>query len=320
MINRQKIIIQNVLKLMSRAMKTVDPSVEIIIDGTNEIGNDALKRFGELISYVTFHQYTPWSVREIIRGDTIVPPELVSEREVWQAVATAPFIDSLSGHSVINHWVLDNVRPPLAMTEWNLACFFHQDFNQVITFNRLLSFGIGAGSFLHAIMRASDKVKIANQSLLVGIGWPMTSIRLDTTEQKRPAMFPTGLVTGLYSREHGNQLMEVLISNANYYVQPIKLSRISPVQKVVEQDVLVTSDESDFYIHIVNRSFDQDRDIIIQFPEKIQKNYTHYLISDRTNGTFSEVANVEVIYLDGASKKTLLSVPERSVSVFKFSR
>jgi hypothetical protein len=236
-------------------------------------------------------------------------------------LATAPEIDPETGLSVIRNNVLDFARPPLAMTEWNLNGWFEGEAITARPDNQLLAYGIGAASYLNAILRVSDKVKIANQSMLVGTGWLITGIRVDTTEQKRPTMYPTALVTGLYSREHGNKRMEFKATNEIFYNQPLKLNDIKPSPKVAEQDVVITSDESFYYIHIVNRSFDSDRELIINFPAMIEKNYKHFVITDRSKSTFSETANVEENQLKSRSTTTTkLLVPSRSVSVFKFKR
>ncbi|MEM1136143.1 MAG: hypothetical protein AAGI07_09910 [Bacteroidota bacterium] len=309
----------NCVEAYARAMKEVDPSIELIIDGVQEISKEVMQRCGDLIAYNTFHTYSPWGIKEIKKNDEVISIDSVTESEVWQGLASAPLIDENTGLSIIKEQLLNTMSSPLAITEWNLNCWFQGDAKSAKPYNQLLAYGIGAGSYLHAIMRVSDKVKIANQSMLVGTGWLITGIRVDTTEQARPQMYPTGLVTGLYSRNHGNELMEVNDANIHMYNQPLVLSNIKPAQKVAEQDVVVTKDGNHYYVHIVNRSFDKDREVQVVFPEEVEGEYTHFLLSDRTKGEMSDFANIEEIQLNGASRKTQLSIPSKSVSVFKFN-
>ncbi|NJN25291.1 MAG: hypothetical protein HC819_04595 [Cyclobacteriaceae bacterium] len=304
----------------AKAMKAADPSIQLIIDGVGEINEEILKSNRDLVSYTTFHSYSPWGISQIKMGDSTVLADSVSAKAVWQGLAAAPKIDEESGLSIIEDWVLDHVEPPLAMTEWNLNCWFQGEAKAARPYNEFLAYGIGAGSYLNAILRVSDKVRIANQSMLVGTGWGITSIRVDTTEQKTATMYPTGMVTGLYSRNHGNQLMKMEVANARFYQQPLTLSGISPSAKVAEQDVVVTADEAAYYVHVVNRSFDEDVALAVVFPERVRGDYTHFLLSDRSKGAMSAYANIETIQLTGASDKTTILVPSKSVSVFVFNK
>jgi len=303
-----------------RAMKKADPSIEIIIDGVEGINQKVMEKCGELVSFNVFHSYSPWGISEIKRGDQKVAADSVKESEVWQGLASAPLIDSITGLSVIRDWVLDSIDTPIALTEWNLNTWFTGEAKKAQPYNQLLAYGIGAGSYLHAILRVSDQVKMANQSMLAGTSWLITGIRIDTTEKVLPKMYPTAMITGLYSRNHGNELLELKSENIHFYQQPLTLNNIKPAMKVAEQDVVVTADSEYYYIHVVNRSFDHDREILLVFPEKVQSQYVHYLLSDRTQGDMSDFANIEKIELENGSQKTKLMIPSKSVSVFKFKK
>ncbi|NJK94047.1 MAG: hypothetical protein HC905_03155 [Bacteroidales bacterium] len=172
------------------AMKKADPSIELIIDGAEGLGIEVMKRCGNLIAFNTFHSYSPWGVSEIKKEDKILDENEYSPKEVWQGLATTPQIDTLTGLSVINDWVLDNVKTPVAMTEWNTNCWFQGKAKKARPENEFLAYGIGAGSYLNAILRRADKIHLANQSMLVGTGWGITGIRVDTTEKTGPPCSP----------------------------------------------------------------------------------------------------------------------------------
>ncbi|NJO70016.1 MAG: hypothetical protein HC830_12695 [Bacteroidetes bacterium] len=46
------------------------------------------------------------------------------------------------------------------------------------------------------------------------------------------------------------------------------MSGVKPATKVAEQDIVVTADKEHYYVHVVNRSFDNDRELILKFPSK----------------------------------------------------
>lgn len=304
----------------ARAMKKADPSINLIIDGAEGLGVEVMKRCGDLIAFNTFHSYSPWGIAEIKKADKILEENEYSAKEVWEGLATTPRIDTITGLSVISDWTLENVKTPIALTEWNINCWFQGKAKMARPENEYLAYGIGAGSYLNAILRQSDKIHLANQSMLVGTGWGITGIRVDTTETKQPTMFPSAMVTGLYARNCGDKLLEVKSENPIFYNQSLTMSGVNPAPKVAEQDFVVTADKNHYFVHIVNRSFDNNREIILKFPERVKKNYTQFLLSDRTKGTLSKMANIEEFSLKGASKSTKLVIPAKSISVYKFTK
>lgn len=304
----------------ARWMKAADPSIELIIDGVEGLGVEVMEEVGDLIAYNTFHSYSPWQIRKFEQDGEEVPGEDVPEAAVWQGLATAPKIDSVTGYSIIDNWPMYNVPTPLAMTEWNLNTWFTGSAKPAQPENRLMAYGIGAASYLNAILRASDKLKIANQSMLVGTGWDITGIRVDTTEAERPQMYPTALATGLYSREHGNRLVNFTVKNARFYEQPYRMAGIRPAPKVAEQDVVVTADEEYYYLHIVNRAFEGDRSLSFVFPSEVAASYTQFVLSDQTEGEMSEHAAIREIQLERDGDVTEVTVPERSISVVKVAK
>ncbi len=310
----------NTVEAYARAMKAADPSIILIIDGVRGIGEEVLKRCGELISFQVFHSYSPWGIHRILKDGNELPAATVSPQAVWQALATAPRIDTLTGLSTLDDWVLRHASKPVALTEWNLNCWFAGGAQAAQPDNEHLAYGIGAASYLHAILRRSERIKLANQSMLVGTGWGITGIRVDTTERVRPQMFPTAMVTGLYARHHGPLLMEVEASGVIYYAQPLQLTNIQPASRVAEQDIVVTADESSYYVHVLSRSFDAERQIRLVFPERVASRYRQWLLSDRVEGSRSPYAAIEELQYQGAGQATVVAVPPRIVSVFEFKK
>ena len=305
----------------ARAMKAADPGITLIVDGAEGLGDGARAAVGELIDYYTFHAYTPWAIRDIRRDTALVRADTLSPAEVWRGLVAAPRIDSLTGRSVLDPWAYRTLPEalPLAVTEWNWNGWFAGPAKPARPENELLAYGLGAAGFLHGLLRESGRIKIANQSMLVGTSWRITGIRVDTTEAERPRMYPSALVTGLYSRHHGDQLLDYEVENANYYAQPFQLGNIQPAPKVAEQDVVVTADAGAYYLHIINRSYTGARSLRFVFPGGVGA-YTHYLISELGKGNRSDFAGVTETTGRFAGDTGVVEVPARSVSVVRVGR
>ena len=302
----------------ARAMKAADPSIQLIVDGAEGLGDGARAEVGDLIDYYTFHAYTPWAIRDIRRDTTPVRADTLDPAEVWRGLVAAPRIDSLTGLSMLDPWAYDNLPDnlPLAVTEWNWNGWFAGAAKPARPANELLAYGIGSASFLHALLREGDRIRLANQSMLVGTNWRITGIRVDTTEAERPTMYPSALVTGLYSRHHGDELLDYTLDGGHYYAQPLQLGQLRPAPKVAEQDVVVTADSTAYYLHLINRSYDRARSLRFEFPGGVG-GYTHYLISEAGKGNRSAFAGVSEASGRWSGEAGTIRVPERSVSVVR---
>ena len=306
----------------ARAMKTADPSITLIVDGAEGLGDGARAQAGELIDFYTFHAYTPWAIRDIRRDTTPVRADTLDPAEVWQGLVAAPQIDAPTGNSKLDPWAFEQLPAdlPLAVTEWNWNGWFAGPAKPARPANELLAYGLGSASFLHALLREGDRVRLANQSMLVGTSWRITGIRVDTTEAERPVMYPSALVTGLYSRHHGDRLLDYTAARAHYYAQPLQLGNIRPAGRVAEQDVLVTADAEAYYLHVLNRAYAATRQLRFVLPEPVAETYTQYVLSDRVAGQRSPHAAIEELRRTGAGRTTVITVPPRSVSVVRLAR
>jgi hypothetical protein len=123
------------------------------------------------------------------------------------------------------------------MTEWNWNGWWAANKDQA-ALDSLFAKGIGAASYLHAILRQGDLITLATQSMLVGSCWPIDSIRVDKDNNRPAYMMPSGIVTTLYSQNHGAEMLAVDLSNAEFYHQPYKMGQLGPAEKVAYVDVL----------------------------------------------------------------------------------
>lgn len=306
------------------AMHAADPDIHLIIDGAQGLGDLAVDEAGELVDLLTYHQYAPWGVNAILRdGDTLREGD-VSPEEIWRAIATIPGTDSATGLSRMWDYALDSLDAPLAMTEWNVNGWFAGDANFAEPDARYLAFGLGAGSYLNAMLRASDRVRLACQSMLVGVSWGITGVRVDTTGEQPPTMHPTAMATGLYAREHGDRFHEHTVEDGRFFAQPLSMGVQGPSARVAEQDVAFTADDQFFYAHILNRAAEGEQSIRLRLPDLVDPAFTLLVLSDRVEGPRSRYAAIEELALgdpDGEETAEIdVELPPRSLSVVKLRR
>jgi len=304
----------------AEAMKAADPSIELIIDGHEDLADDVMERRSDLIDYLTFHSYSPWGINEIKQAGEPVDPAAISPKDMWQALTSTPWIDKETGLSVVGRRALIDKTVPLAMTEWNVNCWFKGNAKAAKPEDDLFVYGLGAASYMHAMLRVSNRLKIANQSLLVGTSWDITSIRVDPNGEHPPTMYPTGMVTGMYSRNHGDQLLKIESEHVPYYHQTLHMSGIHPHEKVAELDVVVTASEDQYFVHVLNRTYDVDHALIIEFPGDVASGYRELLLSGESAGALSQLADIIETQHTGAERKTQIKIPAKAVAIFIFNK
>ncbi len=216
------------------------------------------KRFG----HVSYHLYKPWFKHLVKRNGEKVDPETLSEEETWYALVGTPMTDD-EGRSVLRPDVLfgkthrgrvlewaEKYGWRVAMTEWNWNGWG----GPKNVGKSLTTRGIGAAGFLNAIIRKGGIVELATQSMMVGRGWPFSSVHL----KPDPHPHLCGQVTALYSRYHGNQRLFSKTSNVPVRDQLLEWGEIGCSRKVAVLDIVVTSDADALYLHCINRDFEKD--------------------------------------------------------------
>lgn len=305
------------------AMRAVDSSIVIIADGSlKALGQAVKEKSGNKINMLTYHSYMPWQISKVEKDSITLSSATLSPQQVWQAMVATPQLDTASGVAVLdNGWYNEVVKLgyPIAVTEWNWNGWFIDSLKALKPEHEYLAKGIGVAGYLHAMMREGANIQMGCQSMLAGTAWNITGIRIDTTEQKRPTMFPSAIITGLYSRYHGNHLLELVSQRVQVYEQPFKLGGLEPMKKVAVLDVLATSNDSTVFVHVINRSYDSDQSFIFDFGTLIvQSDYTHRYMSVPGTCNYSQLACLYENKRSGAKSKLRLSVPKQSVSIFEF--
>jgi alpha-N-arabinofuranosidase len=245
-----------------KAIHEIDPDVRIIVDGAAGGGyrvdqwvlKDPVVR--QHAAFYALHLYLPWGVREVQRDGVTVALDTMTAEEAWYGFVATPAIHPetfLAELPEFQDWSLArDLGLPLAVTEWNWNGWWGKAGGPPLP---EMAKGLGAAGMLHAMMRAGDRVHLACQSMLVGTTWGITGIRVAAGQE--PRILPTALVTGLYSRHHGNERLYIERANVRTYPQPLRINGIAPAPRVAFLDIVVTRRARTLVAHVINRHRDQ---------------------------------------------------------------
>ncbi len=319
------------IKAVVDTLYAMDPEVKLIVDGPIPELNEMLEAgIKEKISYLVSHTYVPWGISSITVGDsTEADLSSMTPEQVWNAWVATPAIDPETGLSELPSDAYHN--SPLnsgfqvAVTEWNWNGWLEGDPKKAGLTESDLAKGVGAAGFLHAMMRRGDRLALACQSMTVGQSWGITGIRVDPEYKQKSVLLPTALVTGLYSRYHGDRLLLAEYRNIPSYEQAFRMNSIASRKKVSTLDMLSTRTEDQLFIHVINRSYSDAIRLNIDLNgmsvgEAYQR---HSLKGDKSvaisNKSLKQSAEIVTSEFQQNGKSLVLDVPESSVSVFVFN-
>ena len=312
------------------AMRAVDPSIQIIVDGhdgdMSGIVPHVRERLGDKIAFFATHFYSPWAINRVLKDNQEVPISEIPARDIWNAWVAVTDFDA-SGQAVLNHPGLNAARQfgyKVGVTEWNWNGWWRHGGPQA-SLDSSWAKGLGAAGYLHAFIRAGDVIELGCQSMLVGNSWAIHAIAADAKGQVPPYYMPTGQVTMFYSKHHGDQLLALESRNVPMYEQPYQMGGIRPSRKIACIDALATAGEKRIYFHAINRSLEEPLDITVDVSafEKLDGRATHYVLEGRLNdapesGEARQVGRISQtdIRLDG--DRLRVTLPHRSVSCIEF--
>jgi alpha-L-arabinofuranosidase len=196
-------------------------------------------------------------IREMQRANQTIDVRDLSAEDIWYAWVSVPSFDT-NGQSILSRVELDLARKAkcrVAMTEWNWNGWWGHSIHDRVALNSLYAKGIGAAGILHAIMRQGDVIHMAAQSMLIGDGWGIHAICCDRHGRFRPYMVPSGQVTMLYCKYHGDQRLAIDMENMPHFEQPYRMAGIRSAGRVAYVDVLATRNDKTLYVHTINRHF-----------------------------------------------------------------
>ncbi|MFP4358677.1 MAG: hypothetical protein ACLFSZ_09620 [Puniceicoccaceae bacterium] len=250
------------LLAMIEAMRAIDPEIEIIIDAVMWEGAHenwirpilADERVREAADFATVHLYRPWGVEKFRKDGEAVAGDRLTPEEIWYAAVSAPNIDG-AGRSVIksNSWTLAReLGWPITMTEWNWNGWGVERRGAT-----LWPRALGVAGFLHAMLRESEHLHLATQSMMVGNHWMIAGVRVDPEAVEPPFVLPSGRMTGFYAEHSGDRFVPLEIDDAPVRPQPVSMGSLRATPKVALIDAVATEDDDAVYLHLINRDKDK---------------------------------------------------------------
>jgi len=245
-------------------MRFIDNDIKIIIEG-NSMGlvKPAKEKLGNKFDMMAYHTYKPWGLEYAINKekDTL---HKISPEALYYGMVTVPDFDTITGQSDFYNsgirTLLEN-EVNIAVTEWNWNGWVAGSFREAGLKDSKLAQALGSTSMLHAFMRHSKYIQMGNQSMLAGNSWGINSIRVDKKTDKA-SIFPTGLATALYAKYHGETYVKSSLSQQEFYEQPYSgIGILKPEPKVAYLDVVVSENEEQYFIHVINRDYTKSRDL-----------------------------------------------------------
>ncbi|NQT01540.1 MAG: hypothetical protein HQ580_05930 [Planctomycetes bacterium] len=314
------------------AMRSVDPSIEFIVDGhdgdMSGIFEQVHKQTADKVLYFATHFYTPWAITKVVENNREVPIEELSAEEIWRAWVAVTWFDD-NGESIINHPGINTARRlgyKAAVTEWNWNGWWRYNGPRP-ALNSSFAKALGAAGYLHAFMRAADVIELGCQSMLVGNSWGIHAIKADVEAKISPFYMPTGQVTMFYSKHHGEKLLVLESRNVPTYKQLYRMGGIGPKRKVAYVDALATADERLVYFHAINRSFEKSIDVTVDISAlgRFEGRAVHHFMEGRLNDEPEPNGPRQIgritqrdIFFEGNRLK--ITLPNRSISCIEFKR
>jgi hypothetical protein len=243
-------------------MRAVDPSFTLITDADSApVAHAIRKRAGNLIEMLSENKCLPWQIDDVAI-DGVKAAEL-TPLETWRAWTAVPFFNS-SGESVFRfEQAGDSAGYPVAVTEWNWNGWTGAAGRGPL--DSLWAKGLRAAGFLHALLRAADRVPLAVQSVAMGSNWDITSIRIPSSGTA--FFYPTGAVSAFYRQFCGERLVPLHRTGGRSYAQPYRLGAIQPAPLVQELDVLATGGEATLFVHLLHRAFEEEVEVAVELPK-----------------------------------------------------
>jgi alpha-L-arabinofuranosidase len=319
-----------VLEAFLEGIREIDPDIKIIADGNSEELTLPLRdKFGDQIDYLSYHIYKPWGINEVFHDDEEIPAETLSMKDIWKGWLAVPQFNS-EGMSILDDDVYNMVKTtdyPIAVTEWNWNGWWGMEPEDEQPLESHFIQGIGAAGFIHAMMREGSRIPIGNQSMLVGNSWSITGIRVSPEMEFSPYPYPTGQITGFYSRHHGNEILNTTLENVPSYDQPYKLNHINPRDGISYLDVLATRSDESIYLHIINRYYDTDVEITVEVEELANSHATatHRIFEGNIDNSPCGEETLQMgcfrdVELNIERFPHTIKLPKRTVSIIEIAR
>jgi hypothetical protein len=235
-------------------------------------------------------------------------------------LAAPPIPDSSAYDPLLDE--LEQLPYEIVCTEWNYNGWWRIPREQRPPFDINMPGALNAASHLNGLMRRSDRITLATQSMMIGTNWGITGVRVD---EKGIYHQPQGLAIALYSQHHGQFFQAFEAQNLPqielaYSTRPIQ-SEQNPTQ-VGLLDLVVTSEGDRLYLHAINRDYENDHPLNFDLSELTQSytRWTQHTLQTPATGEWGPEHDLIQTTTGKTNRKGTagaVTLPARSVSVIK---
>jgi alpha-L-arabinofuranosidase len=215
----------------------------------------------------------------------------------------------------------------VALTEWNYNAFHGKKLMAGRDFTLKDPAQLATAGFLHGMIRKGDQVSLATQSMLLGQTWGITAIRGDAKGEEPPYWLPQGQVSRFYRHLTGSERLASILSNTPTFAHPGQLTHWYPALETLPMlDAVVTRDQKDVFIHVINRDWKKKVPLAIKYPQRWGKAaWTHYVLGNHHQGQYSNANGGTGLKMHAFSGGTVdqlfqLSLPPASVSIIRLEK
>jgi len=315
-----------------RAIRDVDPQVEIILcrwnapEHSRTVLTDPYIR--SQVRYLAEHAYAPGPANRI-QDPTGQPADTSGWTDAtwWWIWATMPGAHDESGQNIAFGPSLQEVAELgyyLAATEWNWNGWNWERLGG--GFDAPAAGAIGAAGWIHGMMRQGEIIRIATQSILLGIRWPIAAIFGPSGGTGEPFYNPQGFVTTFYRKHHGDHRLQTELNGVEIRPQPFRVGWGAPQSGVAVLDVLATANEKTVYIHAINRDFEREYPLEIRWAGawKVAERADHHLLRCALRSEAGAPAGKGLVTIEtqpaSVKSKMVIHLPPRSVSILEVPR
>lgn len=266
-----------------KALKSIDPNIELAIDGLHDPWNPANNKANnarrkifispeirDLYKHLCSHNYAPmnsWTPK--ISGKKFSTSE-ISDIQLWYGIVSAPGLIDEGGQNIAFGNYYDEfigLGYKVAVTEWNWNGWGFEDIISQRPFGIETPSMLATAGFLNGMLRNADKISLATQSMFLGSSWGITAIRVDPEGKIAPYWFPQGQVSWFYRKYCGDKLVKSSLQYAPFFENPPQFAGWwPPVKKLSMLDAVVTKDDKRIFVHVINRSYENDLALEINLP------------------------------------------------------
>ncbi len=320
-----------VLTAYIREIRAVDAEIPIIVDQWilsghwQTILSDSYIR--QHVRYLAQHKYAPGPSNQVNLNGEMVDTASWTPAQWWWIWATMPGEYDENGQNISfgsSLKSLDEAGYRLAATEWNWNGWNWE--GQGAGIEAPAAAGIGVAGWLHGLLRQGDKIELATQSNLLGVGWHIAAIFGDRDGVGEPYYSPQGMATLFYRKHHGDRRLRSTLTGVEMRPQPYRMGWAPSLERVAVIDALVTANDTAVFVHAINRDFDEDLPLEIDFSAlgPLAQTGVHHVFTCKLNAEPGHGVAKGMVQLNekavGIHPHTTVLLPRRSASILVVPR